>query len=144
MQEYILMSIKTKYANQIFEGAKLYEYRRKSIGSKNIGKIIFIYSSEYARQIIGYITIDSIIAGNLDYVLDYTNNKDNLDIIKYFNNASRCYALKIDKIYKFNNPITLEEIKKLDNKFVIPQYYRYLKEAEVMYNILKDLLDKEN
>ena len=43
MQEYILMSIKTKYANQIFEGSKLYEYRRKSIGSKNIGKIIFIY-----------------------------------------------------------------------------------------------------
>lgn len=143
MQEFILMSIKTKYANQIFEGTKLYEYRRKSIGTKNIGKKIFIYSSEEAKQIIGYIIIDNIIEGNLEYILDYTNNKDNLDIINYFNNASNCYALKIDKVYKFSNPITLESIKRINNNFVIPQYYRYLKEDEVIYKILKDLLDKD-
>ena len=124
-------------------GTKLYEYRRKSIGTKNIGKKIFIYSSEEAKQIIGYIMIDNIIEGNLEYVLDYTNNKDNQDIINYFNNASNCYALSIDKVYKFSNPITLESIKRINNNFVIPQYYRYLKEDEVIYKILKDLLDKD-
>ena len=31
MEQLMLISIKTKYANQIFNGTKLYEYRRKSI-----------------------------------------------------------------------------------------------------------------
>ena len=36
MQENLLMSIKTKYANKIFDGTKIYEFRRKSIGEKNL------------------------------------------------------------------------------------------------------------
>ena len=38
MDDLLLISIKTKYANQIFNGTKKYEFRRKSIGEKNINK----------------------------------------------------------------------------------------------------------
>ena len=43
MDEFLLMSIKTKYANQIFDGTKSFEFRRKSIGNKNCNKKIYIY-----------------------------------------------------------------------------------------------------
>ena len=58
--ELLLMSIKTKYAAQIFDGTKEYEFRKKSIGEKNCYKKIYIYSSEKEKAIIGYIIVDKI------------------------------------------------------------------------------------
>ena len=76
MEQLILISIKTKYANQIFNGTKLYEYRRKSIGEKNCNKKIFVYSSEEEKAIVGYIVVDKILEGNINYILEETNNKN--------------------------------------------------------------------
>ena len=76
MEQLMLISIKTKYANQIFNGTKIYEYRRKSIGEKNCNKKIFVYSSEEEKAIVGYIIVDKILEGNIDYILEATNNKN--------------------------------------------------------------------
>lgn len=138
MEKLILMSIKTKYANQIFNGTKKYEYRRRSIGEKNLGKKIFIYSSEKERAIVGYIVVDKIIGGTSNYVLEQTENINNKDIINYFKDCTKCYALKISEAVKFENPISLVDIREKQEKFVIPQYYRYIYETEKMYEILKD------
>ena len=138
MEPIMLISIKTKYANQIFNGTKLYEYRRKSIGEKNCNKKIFVYSSEEEKAIVGYIIVDKILEGNIDYILEATNNKNNGDIIDYFNGCDKCYALKIAKAVKFKNPIYLSEIKKEEKNFVVPQFYRYIKENEYIYEELKE------
>ena len=82
MNELLLLSIKTKYANQIFNGTKKYEFRRKSIGDKNCNKKIYIYSSEEDKAIIGYIIVDKVLNGNLNFILNATNYKDNQDIIE--------------------------------------------------------------
>lgn len=137
MEQLILISIKTKYANQIFDGTKLYEYRRKSIGEKNCNKKIFVYSSSEEKAIIGYIIVDKILKGNINYILKETNNKNNGDIIDYFNGCDKCYALKIAKAVKFKTPIYLSEIKKKEKNFVVPQFYRYIKENEYIYEELK-------
>ena len=105
MEDLVLISIKTKYVNQIFSGIKKYEYRRKSIGNKNINKKVFVYSSEIDKAIVGYIVIEEIIEGNMDYVLDVTDNKNNEEIINYFNNCDKCYAYKISKFVKLDKPI---------------------------------------
>lgn len=138
MEKLILMSIKTKYANQIFNGTKKYEYRRRTIGEKNLGKKIYIYSSEIEKAIVGYIIVNKIIEGTSNYVLEETKNENNQDIIKYFKDCSKCYALKILKAVKFVTPITIADIRKKQDKFVIPQYYRYIYQEEKIYEILKD------
>lgn len=137
MEKLILMSIKTKYANQIFNGTKKYEYRRRSIGEKNLGKKIFVYSSEKERAIVGYIVANEIIEGTSNYVLEQTENINNQDIINYFKDSPKCYALKISEAVKFKKPIPLVSIREKQEKFVIPQYYRYIYETEKMYEILK-------
>lgn len=43
----------------------MYEFRKKSIGFKNINKKVFIYSSEKDKKIIGYIIIDKILEENI-------------------------------------------------------------------------------
>jgi len=138
MEKLILMSIKTKYANQIFNGTKIYEYRRKSISKENLNKKKFIYSSEVDKKIVGYITIGEILEGTSNYILEKTSNQDNVDIMNYFKDCDKCYALKISSVIKFENPISLADIRKEDEKFAIPQYYRYIKETEPLYQILKE------
>ena len=118
MEPIMLISIKTKYANQIFNGTKLYEYRRKSIGEKNCNKKIFVYSSKEEKAIVGYIIVDKILEGNINYILEVTNNKNSSDIIDYFNGCDKCYALKIAKAVKFKTPIYLSEIKKEEKNFL--------------------------
>ena len=131
----LLMSIKTKYVNEIFSGIKKYEFRKKSIGENNLKKKIYIYSSGIEKAIIGYITIDKILQGSIDYILKETDCYNNTDVINYFKDVKVCYALHIKEVHKFNNPIEIEYIKK-KNTFNIPEYYRYIKNDEL--SLLKE------
>lgn len=148
MEQVLLMSIKTKHANKIFEGTKKFEFRRKSIGEKNCNKKIFIYSSEEDKAIIGYIIVDTILNGDINYILKTTNCLDNQDIIKYFKGCSECYALHIGEFHRFLEPLKLEDIRANFEKFVIPQFYRYVKITEPIYEELnkrsktKELLEE--
>ena len=137
MNELMLISIKTKYANQIFKGTKKYEYRRKSIGEKNCNKKIFVYSSEEEKAIIGYIIIDKILEGALDYILNETQNANNDDIKTYFKGCNKCYAFRIARAVKLKAPIYLSSIKQKEENFTVPQFYRYIKEKEYIYKRLK-------
>lgn len=104
----------------------------KSIGFININKKVFIYSSEKDKKIIGYIIIDKILEGNIKK----TNNVDNESLKKYFSNSHICYAFHIKKYKKLLNEISLEEIRKFDEHFNVPQFYRYIKKDEYLYKIL--------
>lgn len=139
MEKLIIMSIKTKYANQIFDKTKVYEYRRRSIGEKNLNKKIYIYSSEQEKAIVGYIIVDKIIEGPAKYVLEVTESIRKKDIINYFEGCNKCYALKIKEAVRFNRTINLKEIRKIQEKFVIPQYYRYINENEPIYKLLGEI-----
>ena len=132
----LLMSIKTTYANKIFAGTKKYEFRRKSIGEKNCHKKIYIYSSGKEKAIIGYIIIDKILNGNIKKIQALTNNPNNKELESYFNGCDICYALHINNYHKFSKPIKLADIKKSNEKFVVPQFYRYVKEEESIYDLL--------
>lgn len=137
MDEFLLMSIKTKYANQIFDGTKSFEFRRKSIGNKNCNKKIYIYSSEIDKSIIGYIVVDKILEGDLNYILSITNYTNHQDIIDYFDGCDKCYALHISEYHKFLVPIKLDYIKSHCDNFSVPQFYRYIRIQEPMYEELE-------
>ena len=137
--ELLLMSIKTKYANEIFDGTKEYEFRKKSIGEKNCNKKIYIYSSEEEKAIVGYIIVDKILSGNLEKIQALTNSFNNKGMENYFNGCEECYALHISEHHKFIKPINLEDIKSQHKKFVVPQFYRYIKEKPI-YDLLESSL----
>ncbi len=130
MQEYLLMSIKTKHESKIFNGTKTYEFRRKSIGEKNLNKRIYIYSSEVKREIVGYIIVDEILYGSASELISKTGYEDGKGIEEYFNGING-YALHIKDYYKFIKPIKTSEVK-----FVIPQFYRYISKDEELYKLV--------
>jgi len=133
----MLMSIKTKYAIKIFEGSKKYEYRRKNINKEFIGQKIYIYSSKDDKAIIGYIIVEEVLSGLVGEVLRKTKNENNIELIKYFKNASIAYALKIANATKFNKPIPLEMLKQINPKFTPPEFYKYILKSDALYNYLK-------
>ena len=136
MQENLLMSIKTKHAIRIFNGNKIYEFRRKSIKQENLNKKIFIYSSETTKEILGYMIVDKILENDIDSLLEETKYEDTKSIREYFKGCKTCYALHISETYRFVSPIKIEEIKKEHPDFVIPQFYRYIKPNESIYKKL--------
>ena len=131
MQENLLMSIKTKYTNQIFNGTKIYEFRRKSIGEKNLNKKIYIYSSEEAKEIVGFIIVDKILSGSVNKLLKETEYPDKKAIREYFKDSKECYAHHIKETYKFIKPIKINEIN-----FTVPQFYRYISKEEELYKVI--------
>lgn len=131
MQEYLLMSIKTKHETKIFNGTKTYEFRRKSIGEKNLNKRIYVYSSEEKREIVGYFIVDKILYGSAEELIKETEYYDSKGIKNYFKGIDKGYALHIKEYYKFIKPIKIDEVK-----FVIPQFYRYISKDEELYKLV--------
>ncbi len=134
MDNLLLMSIHTKYANDIFNGKKKYEYRKSTIGDNNLNKKIYVYSSGIDKAIIGYIIVDKVLCGDVKYIIEKTNPKDNIS--DYYRGALKAYALHIKLYCKFKNPITLSYLRKIDKNISLPQYYKYIKANSKLYSIL--------
>lgn len=137
--KFLLMSIKTKHANKIFSGIKTFEYRTKSIKDNNLNKYCLIYSSEDEKAVIGYVVFDYIVEGSADYLINNTNPESINGLKEYLSNKEKGYALHIKEYKKFDNPITLKELRNSNDNFNIPQYYRYLKKGESLYLIAKKM-----
>ena len=138
MNNLVLMSIRTKYVNEIFSGKKVYEYRRKSIGENNLNKTIYIYSSGIDKAIVGYIIVDKIFSGIVDDIIKLTNAKDKF-IREYFEGTISAYALHIKEYHRFEKKILLNDLKKIDKTIIMPQYYKYIREDDLLYNVLNQL-----
>lgn len=120
----ILMSIKTEYANKIFDGIKLYELRKKPL-KENVDTIV-VYSSGKTKKIIGEFKIEKIIKDSPDKIWDLGEEVLGIDLksfYEYFKHSKYAYAIKVKKIIKYNLPKDLSDfgIKKA------PQSFCYIK-----------------
>lgn len=121
----VLLSIKPKYVNQIMQSTKRYEFR-KIIFKDRSTKRVYLYSSSPVKKIVGYFTIDSIIEDHPSRLWQTCKNYSGIsekDFFSYFQDRKKGYAIKIDEINKFNNPV---EPRKYFDNFTAPQSYKYL------------------
>lgn len=107
----IILPIKEKYANMIFNGQKKYEFRKK-ICKRNIDKI-YLYVTSPVKKIVGEVQV----------IGKYSMKKENLwnisyefagitqeEYDNYFKNDDRANAYKIGRTTKFNCPIDLKKM----------------------------------
>lgn len=121
----ILMSIKPKYAEAIFDGTKKFEFR-KNIFKKDVKKI-FVDTTKPIGKIIGEFEVDGIISDNPKELWNKTKEYggiDEKDFFKYFKNKNIGYAIKIGKLFKYKEPI---EPTKIIPNFKAPQSFMYWK-----------------
>ena len=135
----VLMSIKPKYVEKIISKEKTYELRR-NIFKREVSNVL-IYSTSPEKKIVGYFKSKKIIKNTPENIWDDLSDKlgvSKKDFFDYFENKDECFALKIDDLKVFKNPIETDEL----NDFRAPQSFKYLneKETEIILNPISQTL----
>lgn len=121
----ILLSIKPEFAEKIFNGEKIFEYRSRIFKSKNVKKII-LYASSPVKKVVGEIEIDKIISAEKYTLWKLTKQSSGISkeyFYRYFKGRNYAYAIKIKKAKKYKRPFFLKELYNIN---YAPQSFIYL------------------
>ena len=123
----VLLSIKPQYVKEIIAGRKKYEFRKSIYKTKNVKKI-YIYSSSPEQRIVAMFTPSEVIEDSpVNLWRKYKNNagisKD--DFFNYFENKASGFAISIDFLQIFPDPINPKDII---SEFTPPQSFQYIKD----------------
>ena len=119
-----LISIRPNFCHLIFDGKKIYEYRRRIFMRSDVDKV-YVYSSKPISKIVGYFTIKRIISDTPSMIWSQTHEHGGItkkQFQEYFQGHSVAHAIEIDEVVKIN-PINPKEVIK---GFTAPQNYCYL------------------
>jgi predicted transcriptional regulator len=120
----ILLSIKPEFASKIFDGTKVFEFRR-SLYKRNIDTAV-VYVTRPVCMFVGEFSIEGILQGRPEDI--WIKTKAGAGITKsfydsYFDGREVAYALRIGQIFKYSEPVNpVERI----SSFVPPQSFMYL------------------
>ena len=120
----VILSIKPEFANKIFDGSKLYEFRRSIFKDPNV-KTIVVYASSPIQKVIGEFEIDHILKLSLENLWDITQDFSGISkdfFFEYFENKDAGYAIKIKKTKRYRQPLCIRK----DFNAVPPQSFLYL------------------
>ena len=132
----LLLSIKPKYADKIFEGTKKYELR-KNIWKFGTQNIVVVYSSEKVKKVIGEFLTTEVISASPEEI--WTNYKNELGIeekvfFEYYKGKKIAFAIRIDEVIKYDKPFELNKIRKIR----APQTYMYLDKYKTEFEKRED------
>ena len=120
----VLLSIKPKFAFKIFNGVKLYEYRKAIFRNSNVSKII-VYASSPVKKVIGEFEIENIIYDELDRLWELTSDLSGISedyFYDYFSSKNKGYAIKVKNTKLYKSPFELERTFKIRP----PQSFAYV------------------
>lgn len=125
----VLLSIKPEYVEQIINGNKKFEYRKR-IFKKNVEAVI-VYSTMPVGKIVGEFTIEKIINDSPEEIWNqtckYSGVSENF-FKDYFSKHKEGFAIKIKDFLEYKEPISPKDIF---NNFVAPQSYMYVEEDKL-------------
>ena len=121
----ILLSIKPKYVKEILNGNKQYEFR-KQIFQDRSREIVYIYASSPMKKIVACFRPGEIVEGHPKYLWEQFCNVSGVsekEFFDYFSGKENGYAIQIDNLEQFNEPI---DPNVMFEKFVPPQSFCYV------------------
>ncbi|WP_455182964.1 hypothetical protein [Azospirillum palustre] len=121
----VLLSIKPEHVENIFNGTKTYEFRRRVFGRKDV-KSVIIYSTRPVGKIVGEFDIGEIICAPPRDLWEKTASGSGITrqyYDAYFSGRTQAFALAISAVRVYEEPITPKE---LAANFKPPQSYMYV------------------
>ena len=115
----VILSIKPIYVNEILNGTKQVEFRKK-IFKKDVERV-YIYSSMPKKMIVGYFTFNQIDEDSPKKLWEKykeVGGIEETDFFDYFKGHRKGYSIIIDKVEKFEeevDPIEFIETNNIDN-----------------------------
>lgn len=120
----VLLSIKPEFADKIFEGTKLFEFRRLIFKNPEI-KIVIVYASSPIQKVVGEFEIENIFSLEPTELWERTKEYSGISekfFFEYFAQCKIAHAIKIKKTKKYKKPLNLKE----NFNVTPPQSYLYL------------------
>jgi len=138
-----LMSVKPKFAYQIFTGKKKYELRRHIGVEIEECSTIVLYVSGKVKALMGEFQAGNVIVGSPVYVWEKTACQPNSGLDEddwpYIEGSKLAMAIEILKTKIYRRPISLAELKNIIPGFMPPLSYRELNMCEPLYFIVEKL-----
>ena len=119
----ILLSINPEHVDNIFNGTKIYEYRKVRC-RKNVSKIV-IYSTSPVMKVVGEARVDEILEKPPEDLWNETNTHSGIDkkfFDRYYEGKGKGVAYKLSEVERYS------ETKELSDYGVVsaPQSFVYL------------------
>ncbi len=128
----LLLSLKPRYADLVFDGLKTVELRRR-IASHIEGRDVFIYVSSPTMALRGGFRVGEVWSGDPEEVWQMVSelaSVDKRDFDIYFEGQPIAYALEIKAVWEYQNPVNLNTLRNRLSNFVVPQSWRYVRTEE--------------
>jgi predicted transcriptional regulator len=137
----VLLSIKPEHVENIFNGTKTYEFRRRMFARYDV-KVAVIYSTMPVGKIVGEFDINAILSAHPSDLWKQTAVGSGITrqyYDTYFEGRERAFALAIGTVRVYEVPITPKEITA---NFKPPQSYMYVADGigvEWLFNRQREL-----
>ncbi|WP_141432454.1 ASCH domain-containing protein [Bacillus sp. 03113] len=121
----VLLSIKPEYVQEIINGKKKFEYRKR-IFKEQVESVI-VYSTMPVGKIIGEFTIDTILFDSPIELWNKTYKYSGISkdsFLDYFSGREEGFAIKIKNFFEYDKPINPKD---MDKNFIAPQSYKYIR-----------------
>lgn len=131
----LLLSVRPKYADMIFSGAKSIELRRVAPKAQR-GDRVFVYVSSPTKELHGTFTVRNIVKMPLEELWEYVKLDAGVsqeEFREYFSGALFGFGIHLESPNRFHTPVSLEEIQERWKGFRPPQSFRYLNSTELAY-----------
>lgn len=142
MSKTILLSIHPQWAEAILNGTKKWEYRRISPKLCE-GFRVVLYASGKSHAIVGEFIVEKLLKEPLNKLIEHTLHEtphDKKGFWSYFSSLKIGSALKVSYPIAYQNPIPLNEIRKIIPEFIPPQNFIYLTEDNPKTKKILDIL----
>jgi predicted transcriptional regulator len=123
----VLLSIKPKFAQKIFDGTKQFEFRKAIYKNKEISTIV-VYASYPIQKVIGEFKVEYILSNHPDVLWEKTKDQSGISRAyfgEYFEDRNVGFAIKVSETKEYLEPLCL---KKDFNINFPPQSFMYLKD----------------
>lgn len=121
----VLLSIKPEHVENIFNGSKKFEFRRRIFGRKDVN-VVVVYATKPVGKIVGEFDLDDVLADTPDTIWHVTSSASGISksyFDDYFGGRDRAFALKIGEVRRYDQPVEPYEV--IQN-FTPPQSYMYV------------------
>lgn len=139
----ILLSVKPRFADLIFNGRKGAELRRRFIQNAK-DRDVFIYVTSPVRTLRGGFRVGHVWYGTPANIWNEVHHMARLkkrEFDEYYGDRSVVYALRITDVWEYDKPMNFQTLKQQLSEFVVPQSWRYVRPEE--YGFFKNAKRKE-
>lgn len=131
----LLLSLKPRYADRIFDGLKKVELRRRIV-SHIEDRDVFVYVSSPIMALRGGFRVGDFWHDTPEKIWDRVSQiayVDKKDFDAYFEGRTVAYAFEVTDVWESLKPVNLNTLRSKFPNFAVPQSWRYVRPEEYQF-----------